>query len=152
MARLAAQRTVGFMLINPLWKLGVIGASTIALTLGVALTFQTLAKRSVEIERDTLSRRINDEDTGYIVRLNQSRTNVRQLNSDIDRQNTAIAAMQVDHEAILAAARDALLIAERDAETAIQRIGRLRDYQVDTDEVCEGVLAFDAFFVAELSQ
>lgn len=133
-----------------LWQIGAIGASVLALILGIALIFQMGETRSAEQQRDTLSDRINNEETGFIVRLDRCEANNASLTDAIDQQNAAIADLEAKTEARLDASRVAVEAAETRAGEAEARAWRLRNVSPQGGTMCERVIEVDEMLLESL--
>lgn len=131
-------------------KIGAAGALALALTLGVALTFQYLEKRSIEKKRDQLEQEINDPVTGYKVRLAIAVNNARTLQSAVNQQNDAVDRMRSAHGQQMDEARAALLRARTDVRDAEARAVRIQTIPLEGQTVCERVHELDQAFLQEL--
>jgi hypothetical protein len=133
------------------WKF-VLGRPTliVAILLGIALSSVYLQKRHAENERDILHDRIHDEDTGYIVRLAQSRANAATLADAIDTQNTALSAITETHDELLEQARKHLLQASDERDRVLEQIFSVRSAELNGETVCERVIELDEILLAQL--
>lgn len=133
-----------------LWQIGAVGASLLALTLGIALIFQMGETRSAEQQRDTLSDQINNEETGFVVRLDRCRSNNATLKTAIEDQNDAIEQLTTETEARLTASEAAVSNAEQRAAAAEDRAWRLRHTQPQGETMCDRVIEVDEMVLESL--
>lgn len=135
---------------NLLWKIGAIGASSIALTLAGALILEKQATHRAEQERDSLRVQIEHPDTGYIARLRTCRDNTARLQQDIERQNLRYERLSLQGERRIGeAAQEIALLRERaSAPQTQQRMSA----SSSEETVCGRFLDYDTRFLEVLGQ
>jgi hypothetical protein len=111
-------------LTGSVWKLAFGGATIVGLVLSALLLASYFENRSLTSQRDTLAAQINDPETGYIAQLAQSRTNVAQLQTALDRQNVAYLKLQDDSRAALDAANTKLAAAQAHSRKMERQLGQ----------------------------
>jgi hypothetical protein len=134
------------------WKIGAIGASAIAVTLGGALIVTTLEARRLKSDRDTYYDQIHDEETGFIVRLATCRINTNVLESSIKTQNDAIALLETETETLLADSAAQLRTAREEGSAAAIALVSSLSLPLTGDSTCERVEEVDQRFTQGLGQ
>ncbi len=133
-----------------LWKIGAVGASSIALTLAGALILEKQATHRAEKERDSLRAQIEHPDTGYIARLRTCRDNTARLQEDIERQNLRYERLSLQGEQRIGDA-------ERELERLRVRASAPQTHQrmstsSSEETVCGRFLDYDTRFLEVLEQ
>jgi hypothetical protein len=119
--------------------LGAILAGVLALSLGVVEV-----QRRAAVERaDQLHAAINDEETGYKVRLDRCRSNTAALTSSLQAQNEKVDALSHDSAARLKAAEAALARARTVTDKANAQIAVLMSRPPVGVDTCARVLDVD---------
>ena len=133
-----------------MWKLGTLGASAVALCLGVALALSAAQKHQMEGDRAKLDAAINNPQTGYVVRLAQCRANVTDLEQSIEQQNARISAVEAGSAQRIATAETAVQRAREATRAANTRVTAILSAAPKGATVCERVEDVDRRFLEML--
>lgn len=109
-------------LTGQLWKIATGGAVVVAILLSGLLVASSFENKDLMKQRNTLAAQINDPKTGFIAQLSQLRTNQAVLTQAIETQNVAYDKLSKESAARLAATRAALLVAQRETNTAERKL------------------------------
>lgn len=101
-----------------LWKLGTGIAVIGSLVLTVLLMASYRETTDIRKQRDAMSIQINDPKTGYVAQLAQSRTNVVQLTTAIERQVIQFREREAENTRILESTRKQLNAAQAESRKA----------------------------------
>lgn len=101
-----------------LWKIGTGFAVIGALVLTILLMASYKETSDIRKQRDSLIVQINDPKTGYVAQLSQSRTNVVQLTTAIERQKIQFREREAENIRVLETTRKKLNAAQAESRKA----------------------------------
>jgi len=133
-------------------KISAIGASVIAVGLGVALLFTNIELRQAEADRDTYKNRIENQETGYIVRLATCRDSQALLEREVARQNDRVDEMAAESRRRVEAAEDARAKAQLRAAEFRASLERLENAELPEGSASERCLQADQIVTRELGE
>lgn len=117
LGKLASGVTGGF-----LWKAGAIAGAVLALVLTALLISAQVDNKRLGNRISDLDKSINDPQTGYVVRLAQARTNVVQLQTEVQTIRVRLQEQATINAQQLEATRRRVIAAEAEAATERRRV------------------------------
>lgn len=107
------------------WRIGAVGAAVGLLLVSGLLISASVENRRISAVNRALDDRISNPRTGYVVRLAQSETNAKTLQTGLERQVTALRVKAEADAAKLAETERLLALAQADSRVARRRAADL---------------------------
>lgn len=126
------------------WKLATGGALAVLLGVSVYTGVQVVENRRLTAANAELDRKINDPQTGFVVRLTKAETDTMVLKTTIERQTAEFKAKAAEDARVLASTRAALTQTQRDNRRLLADASRLTATPPQGETVCQRLLDIDS--------
>lgn len=126
------------------WKIATGGALALLLGVSVYTGVQVVENRRLTTMNSELDRKINDPESGLVVRLTKAQTDTVILKTTIERQTAQFKAKAAEDARVLASTRAALTQTQKDNRRLLADAARLTALPPQGDTVCQRLLDIDS--------